>query len=832
MSSSIEPVNQSQATGGVLTHDVGELTTTREIVTVAEADREDGSLETSNFSQTLDGYLSRNIRIATGVLSGSDTVFFNLLGLLDPWFEFLNNAQILSKTAGFSRFRGDCEVTLTVTCPANAYGLYNFQALCEGGQGDPFNGVYLEQNSAASDNVWTSTQDVHALVDVTKSNSVVLRLPFVYPLDALTLPLNSGFQPNMWRILLWCLQPLRNAANSDTITATYNIYCRMMPGYELSNPVMQGEKGKGSDGGHAQSFATKVKGLRDNKTISKTAGKLAGISAAVGMAVPVLAPFAEAAAAGLATIASVADMFGFTKEAKVLEPAPMVAKAFSSVATVDGYDTSEIAALFSSNATTIDPRIGGGDGEDVAATASLYARWTIIDTFEWAGDQAEGVILRTIPVSPFYAQQVLGALYPTPAGYVGLPFRYWRGGMEYRIVVPVSVYHRGMLQVYWTPVMGAPAITTDPTHQVLNSIFDVTATTDVQLGVAYASPQMCLETQMLSQAHDATTTVHPVANGQLVFRVNSQLQAMAGDTSVTVIVLARAAVDMQFGVPRALARYLPDSSTTLPFQDTYQIQGAVGDESEAVESISLVGSTAAAGNYPTAQVLFGEEFKSVRALAQRFSWIDNVSNNFDNGSDNNSGNVIPYPHFYPTQSTAPTNWSVLLGSNNRDAPLQNIPVWTWWGHYAAMFMGVRGSARFKTLSRSEMHAVGAYAGTLGESDFFSQHLTFSGQRDGGGPASSFCAVQNTSIGSAVEYTLPYYHKEKYLRQRDVARVKNIGFPAFSSVDTQARFDYIIFGQGDPANATPWADVFYAGGPDVAFIRFRRTPTLIPGPTYT
>jgi hypothetical protein len=319
-----------------------------------------------------------------------------------------------------------------------------------------------------------------------------------------------------------------------------------------------------------------AKKFKDDKTISKTAGKIASM-AAMASTVPFLAPFAGPVAAGAASVMSMASMFGFTRESAPEKPVDVHQKSFAPLANVDGTDGSEVVALLQGNTLPIDPGIGGGSHSDEMAFASLFERWTIIDTFTWDTAATALTNIETIPVTPYFGKQTLGAFYATTAGFVGFPFTYWRGGMEYKLIIPSSVYHRGMLQVLWCTDTGIPV--TDVTQILHNEIFDVEAGSEYTFTVDWSKRSPAF----LNSGFQSKTTGSDSgnSNGFIIFRVISQLQAMGGSAPITCVLMARAMPNMEFGFPRQIGSLYYNTGTVGPLTAIAKFQGKnVGDDEE------------------------------------------------------------------------------------------------------------------------------------------------------------------------------------------------------------------------------------------------------------
>lgn len=777
--------------------ELGQLVTERPGETMTEAATNEIVGTGKHF--TISDFFARWQLLSTGLLQTTDTALTDMLGgAYYPITTYLNVAAVKAKTQNYQQWKGDIELLITVTPPSNAYGLYLFQALPD----ENFQASNtMTCNGASSDNPWTATQGIHAFIDITTGNSATFKLPFYSHVLSLGLPNDDN---QMWRLCLWCLAPIQNAVNSDTIAATYNIYARM-PDIDLMVPYYQ--SGKGASSALKRGLATASK-FKEDKTISKTAGKVASM-AAMASTIPFLAPFAGPVAAGAASVMSMASMFGFTRESEPEKPTDVHQRSFAPLANVDGKDGSEVVALLQGNNTPIDPAIGGGSHEDEMSFASLFQRWTIIDTFTWDTASSALTNINTIPVNPYFGNQVLGAFYSTTAGYIGFPFSFWRGSMEYKLIIPSSVYHRGMLQVFWTPdVTAVPA--TDITQILHNEIFDVEAGSEYVFSVDWSVANITLQNLGFISK---TTGLGTQNNGFLIFRVISQLQAVGGSAPITCVLLARGMSNMEFGVPRIGGTlYYGSASTIQPMSKVAQFQGKdVGDDEEDDSiTFNLVPSSTQNADKIGGSI-FGEEIRSLRALAQKMSLVGCFY------SSTAWDPTIIVPHFWPPPFTYPATpfYTPPQGAD------ELTPLWTWYGHCAALFTCVRGSTRYKTLAPGLGYgtnfSVQAFPVTASEIPIVNLYRNASNGTVSNVAGGTFCGMQAAG-NSGVEFTIPNYQLQLYRGPCDFSWTVSY----FSS---RNRADVILpLANGNFAGQQVLH--FQGAGPDVSLYRFRRVPPMI------
>lgn len=635
----------------------------------------------------LSDIMQRDQMIGTGSITTSHS-FGSVAFDIDPWALLLGTAQTQNFTNNYEGIRGDITVTAIANLPAGCYGLYSMVAVAE---------AYVPVNTTPVrkldqvDLPFTARHGPHVLFDCARSNTVQLTLPFVWPEDFMQL---RGYPPGsygtMYRVRLQALQPLKNVSN-ETFSGLVTMFARLEPGYQLINPKYQ--SGRPSD-------------------------------------------YARSLAAGLNVAGDVLDAFGYTKEAQSDPNTQSSLKLYTNPSTVDGFDTSESVSLRSAPYVEVNPGIGGASMEDPATFESLFKHWTLIQRLPWTTGALANDNLGIIPVTPCRAASIesMGGvgeyiydIQLTPAGYVSLPFEHWRGGMEYQIIIPTSAYHRGSVQVIWSP-KEALSFTTDPTGRSLNVIVDVALGSTQTIGVDYAHHSPVLDTVYtaansalkLGTTPHSTTEVPSWHNGFLHFRVVQRLVAStnagnAADSSI--LVFARAKSDMRFGVPRQYLGVIENAGIAL--YDTwalkstirYQAGATIGDYTPGNVTTQLVVSEG--DPEMPARVLWGDDIRSVRALMQRLSPMFTSAvygsltaggPRYERAAGDEANRLFSLIPMIPTPPSGGVGTAIegFIAQNlvndvatNSTTEFMKRSVFTWFSHYAMLFTGVRASLRVK-----------------------------------------------------------------------------------------------------------------------------------------
>lgn len=750
--------------GSAVSHDTGVITNTAG--TVQTSQEVNPVFFQKMPTNELSDFLLRATYLTEYTLTGTDAPGF--MDDFSPWELFLGNPYVQEKLANYTYIRGTLQVIAVVTVPGLAYGAYVLSALPQG---------RTTTTGVAPGLIFENCcqVDEYAIIDLANSTNSVFQLAWIAETDYLNI--RTGITPaETWSITLSCLVPVSTAIAGGVTNASVRIYGNLMPDYQLVVPHFEGRRKLQANAAMKQ-YAPDVHAAIGEGRGSAMMGKVASVAEAASK-LPIIGPFAETAGMAARGAEAILSYFGFTRQSRELAPIPIVQNSVTNVAHCDGDDSGQGASLMFMNEVSIDPTLTGFGSEDCLATADLFPRWTIVKSFSWSPIDDAGEVLAEIPVTPSY-NRFQGAseglrLQMTTAGYFGLPFEYWRGDMEYMIVIPVSKVHRGVLQVIWVPLDSSPV--GDVTNVSLNLIMDITTGSTKNLTVGFAREIPFLHNRIM---HDSMT-FPPVgaSNGYLMFRVINSLSAPSATAHTMVYVFARAKENMTFAMPRD--EFLHVGLDTLPvmynIQSQIRLEGALGDDDPVEPDVmTLVPSS---GPYPSDKILFGEQVTSVRALLQKPSKLNTLS---QNGSKN-------YPSFLWTPGSLATAGGVLT-------------VWTWQGYYRALFLGLACSERLKILPRTEAW-IGASKciRSSGSLPITSVNPTLSPM--------TFCGPNK-----GAEFNIPYYHNTKYMLGRENLVIPNPGAKIKLSVypvDSES-VEYISY---------------YSFGPDIRATCFRQVPNVM------
>jgi hypothetical protein len=753
-------------------HDTGDVTSSSSMVSNNIVE---GSAYFQNVPKNdLGDFLERLVDLGTFSIDSTDSGLSLITGI-DPWALFLANASVADKTSNYAMVRGTLEILIVSAMSGGCYGSYVWSALCNGGG--------LDANDVAYNQLVANCMQVDHFtrIDCADSENVIMQLPWVYPYDFAALPAGPA---GMWKLNLWCLSQIRSGIDGGNASGSFHVFARLLPGYVLCVPHFQG----GQRHGHVvpnKTTAAHTPALHKKLQVGAVADKVGAVADKLS-GVPIIGPYAATAARVAHGVGKIAHMFGFTRESDPRNPMPVSQRSVTNVAVCDGADSSDSASLMTTNEISIDAQKADGSAEDVCSYASLFNRWTLLSKHTWTSSQASGYDIALEYVSPFncYRPAATQCCF-TPAGYVGLPFSYWRGDMEYLLVVPASKFHRGTLQVYWIPFGSNPPSTV--TNTTLNAVFDLGSGEEHTFTIGYARPQPYLPCAVINQ--DLTIVPQGYCNGQLAIRIVNPLTSQNETASVDILVFHRAGSNMDFAVPRNTVQYPVGEEGYLPTEISRGIWtlqgGALGDDdNHEFKNHVLVASS---GTYPADELLFGEKISSVRALMQKPSrvfWKEPVTL---------ESVIIPF------MGTTPS------GDDNRTGALTNH--FTFDGYYRVLFVGVAASERWKFIPKNDCYigACGISVFVVGDDDT-PQNATVTSNM----APMTFCGANR-----GTEITIPYYYYKKFFpgpRSSPVAE---------TLVDRNNQFSFAPVAGG----AVDEIAIYHSFGPDLRVTNFRQVPKV-------
>jgi hypothetical protein len=268
--------------------------------------------------------------------------------------------------------------------------------------------------------------------------------------------------------------------------------------------------------------------------------------------VPTIGKYADVFSTVAKAGADLTTLFGFSAPNNIRDICPSTVKPFGNLSSTMVQDAGDVLATDPRATTIMDPDLLGIPPLDEMVINELAQRYSLVDAFDWTDLQGGDTYIKTIQVSPHYNSQSL-PFAPSHVSYHTLPFAYFRGSLNWKIVIPATTFHSGRLQIAFEPLNYGAQEATDMTNVLQNVVLDLKESNELVFNTPFTSPYW---------AEDNVTTytnfnnlISDTLNGHLKFRVVSQLRAGGVTTTLKVLVYLAAGPDWEVMCPTFSAMF-------------------------------------------------------------------------------------------------------------------------------------------------------------------------------------------------------------------------------------------------------------------------------------
>lgn len=477
--------------------------------------------------------------------------------VIDPWYQYFTDKRVSNRMCNYNLARARMHVKISLNGNQFYFGrlMASYQPMLTT---DEF---VAPRPILNVDNVRFS-QRPHIFLDPSTSGGGEMVLPFVWPFNAVALPL--GDFSNLGQIIITELNVLQNSAsNLKPITVNVFAWCEDM---QLSVPTSQNTSGLVPQAGEE-------KGM-----ISTPAAALAGVARSL-KTVPSIRPYAMASEIALTALAAVAKVFGYSRPVSCADIVPMLPN-YGNFANTNATETLHRISLDQKAEVCLDSRVVGLDGRDEMAIKAIATRESYLTTFAWPTIADTNVLLWNTRILPVLSQRppapYFDEIHMTALAFVSVPFRYWRGSLRYRFQVVSAGPHRGRLRFVWEPRYPVSPTEINLAH---NRIVDISIDKDFVIEIGWGSFRPWLRVNDLPTAHELygtnpiVTEMDLFSNGTLSVYVQNELSSFSNTAgvanTVNVNVFVSASDDFELAAPSdrvatGLSYFAPPGIYTVP----------------------------------------------------------------------------------------------------------------------------------------------------------------------------------------------------------------------------------------------------------------------------
>lgn len=571
------------------------------------------------------------------------------------------------------------------------------------------------------------------------------------------------------------------------------------------------------------------------RPVSTIASNIANM-AAQATRIPVIGPYAKATQMGASAIASIAQLFGFSKpvmlESNLIQP-----RTKANMAVSNSLDDTNKLTIDQKQEITVDPRTVGLSDADEMSISSIASRPSYLTRFWWTvAEPTEWLLWNTI-VDPCVTPRTGQENHLPAVAFTTFPFDYWRGTLRYTFDIVCTGFHKGRLKFVYDPTATATIQnfgTVSAEYNVaFTKIIDISDTQSITIDVPWGQPttyghhaNFPNDTPAFDTARlNYTSYVNLYGNGTLSVYVVNELQTPSATEGVEIFILVSVSAGPDFEVAAPTSKYI---SKMRLFPDK-NLEGLMPQSQEfRTNTISTTDATNL--------IHFGESIRSTRQLLKRY-----VFSEFVPISDKDSPNSLVSTF---CRQSLPLDGGYVPGN------VYNMPVYstalgpyvyaanTYLNYFTHAFGGWRGSIRYMVSTADagccnvSTMVTHDNTGSYPYSDFVDSYTicdicnptpsaalsliyNFYQYTAEGHPGMS---VQNNSVNTTHSFELPYYSHYRFTPAKTSTHYFG------NTTDTFSRNWYFtVRGQNIPKEAN--AAIYCAAGDDFSLHMFLGAPVL-------
>lgn len=447
------------------------------------------------------------------------------------------------------RFR----LVLQLTVSSNPFhqGMVNmaFQYACPTNSLDVYNRAI---------NPTLSTNLCHVAMDLADTTMISLELPYLYPFDYLALDGTADAVLGHFGLNQLMVTPtLANSGPPQYKLYAYLEDLELIGSTSLYQQVVIPQTGLRSRP-ESTGASKQVQEAKSAGTLSKLASTGAKI-ATLASYVPGLSAIGGPTAWFLNASSKALSAFGYAKPRDEVQPNRHYRTDYVGDINVDMPNEAFSIAPFAQNKLRIDPTMGGSDTDEMAMEFVL-SKYCQIFYGDMATSDSTGARLYATQICPSHywfrtnstrpggnlpfpisASLANNAVQPSSLCYFSHMFRYWRGGLRFRITFSKTKFHGGRVIIGFVPTIqeasgGTPANNIVPAVEVTaglpqpfsySKVFDLRDDSVIEFDVDYISSFLYMGVNSSTGGLTMTVMDPLIANGEAATTINYMVEVCA-----------------------------------------------------------------------------------------------------------------------------------------------------------------------------------------------------------------------------------------------------------------------------------------------------------------
>lgn len=792
---------------------------------------DDVHMTADNDDASLANFFSRPIKIA----SINWTVGATFGTTINPWNLYFENLRVVNRITNYNLLRAKLCVRIMI----NGNGFHYGRALAS------YRPLYNRDDYIAwryglvPEDTIGASQRMHVWIDPTKSQGGTICLPYVYYKNAMNIVEQEW--RDMGELDIASVTSLEHAnGGTDSVTISVFAWAEDVslsiptiaePGSLAPQAVLYDEQAE-----YEEASSGPISGPAG--VVQRAAGALAVI--------PQIRPFALATEMAAGAVGGIARMFGMSRPVDTAPISSYKPTYAGNMANANTLDTSTKLTYDVKQELTIDPIACGLGNADEMTLTSIAQRESYLTQFPWNTTDVPETLLWNCYVEPLLFDASGTEQHYTPMAWSALPFKNWRGSINYRFQVVASSFHKGRIKVTYEPYLsagGATEYNTQYTH-----IIDLAKERDFTVTINWGQEYSYLERDEFFSVPFSTSALgasrHGEANGIIMVSVVNDLTTPSATLSdVAVLVSVSAGDDFEVANPDdtldTVTFFTPQGNGTVEYWDKLTLYCQQADLDNADNDLTLeesapvqqVVETEMATKLSTSdnaqRIYFADPITSVRQILKRYEHYLPIAQNGIAGTFE-TRTIVGLPNFPLYRGYAGSG-----ALHNANAPVDPTPYnftnTTMMNWFTPLYLCRRGGIRYKFLYSSPGEDTKGIMSVRRVANHVRTLQTLNAVTDAAGsPSEQVVTVKDRALGSpqgvhctmveqnpVLEVEIPFFSNLRFspARQRD----------SLASSDLFNTFHDLVF--PNSIAETAGVNTFVAAGEDFSLSFFQSCPVF-------
>lgn len=451
-------------------------------------------------------------------------------------------------------------------------------------------------------------------IDIASNAPVEIKIPYCSPLSHYNLIDTHSNMGELFIVPLNDIQsgvsPLSNGAHFEILAWFEDVELAMPTSVPVSVPEPRFEAQIGSEEHQATS----------GPTISGTANIVANVASSIGNSIPSLGKWLRPVEWVSRAISGTASSFGWNKPTNLDKNMPFINVPAKGYTHADGIDLSSKLSTMPDNGLTMENGLFSTEIDEMDLSYVTSKSCIFKANIPWLTTSLFKERIYKFNVTPGLMIETA----PTTLAFVSSMFKYWRGGLKFRLTAAKTAFHTGRLRISYHPGVYDGSAVNLIVENTYNWILDLSVSSEIEFTIPYVSNVPWKEVYCTDQANSAIWNEEKYSTGFISIDVITQLRAASDTVALNVPLNMWISADEDFSLA------IPDFGSyvigvegggdrVFEAQIFNQTSSGIEHNEQLNDQSSLLFPKSSMGITTAEELCIGEKISSLRQLIKRFA---------------------------------------------------------------------------------------------------------------------------------------------------------------------------------------------------------------------